>query len=72
MRLAGRQVGPSQQPVGQLAASQTHAPPTHSCPALHGLDVPHRQLPAVQRSVAWVLHVVQTAPAVPQLVLVFD
>jgi hypothetical protein len=26
---------PSQQPAGQLAASQTHAPFLHSCPAAH-------------------------------------
>ena len=35
------QVVPWQHPVGHDAASHTHAPPTHSCPAPHGEPVPH-------------------------------
>jgi hypothetical protein len=61
-----------QQPDGQLAASQTHAPPTHDWPLLQPGFVPHRQLPAVQRSEVDVWQLVQTAPLVPQAVSVFD
>jgi hypothetical protein len=41
---------PLQQPLGQLAALHTHAPPTHACPAPHGAPVPQAHAPAAQRS----------------------
>lgn len=41
---------PSQQPVGQLVASQTQLPPTHRCPLEHRSLPPHSQLPPLHRS----------------------
>ena len=37
-----------QHPLGHDAASQTHAPPTHSCPATQGEPVPHWQTPIAE------------------------
>lgn len=48
--LPGRQVLPLQQPVGQLVALQTHAPPTHRWPDTQAEPVPQRQAPAVHLS----------------------
>lgn len=59
----------SQQPLGQLTASQTHAPPTQESPAPHGFPTPHLHAPAVQRSLAWLTHEAQTDPPAPQEVL---
>jgi hypothetical protein len=56
-----------QQPVGQLVASHTHAPPTHRWPAPQAALVPQRQAPAVQRSPV-VPHEVHAAPAAPHAV----
>jgi hypothetical protein len=39
-----------QQPLGQLAASHTQAPPEHRWPEAHGLPAPHWQPVLVQRS----------------------
>jgi hypothetical protein len=47
-------VPPTQHPVGHDAASQTHAPPTHACPAAHGAPLPHRHSPAVEHPSAFV------------------
>ena len=58
----------SQQPLGQLVASQTHAPFMHRWPVAQALPVPHLQEPAVQRSDAWLWQEMQTAPEVPHAV----
>jgi hypothetical protein len=42
-------VAPWQHPAGQDFASQTHAPPTHSCPATHGEPVPHWHMPIAEQ-----------------------
>jgi hypothetical protein len=55
----------SQQPAGQLVASQPHTPPTHACPEGQGAPVPQVHAPAVQRSVLMVRQLVQTWPALP-------
>jgi hypothetical protein len=39
-----------QQPLGQLVASHTHAPPTQRVPLAQGAVAPHLQAPPVQRS----------------------
>jgi hypothetical protein len=56
---------PAQQPVGQLAALHTHAPPTQRCPAPHAAEVPHWQAPLVQLSAEAALHEEHVAPAMP-------
>jgi hypothetical protein len=58
-----------QQPVGQLVASQTQAPPEQRCPAAHALFVPHLQAPVVQRSPV-VPQLVQAPPVIPHWVAV--
>jgi hypothetical protein len=64
----------SQQPLGQLAALQTHAPPTQACPWVQAEPAsappPQRHEPATQRSVNRVAQVAQTVPPVPHAVLV--
>lgn len=56
-----------QQPVGQLVASHTQAPPTQRCPAPHAAPVPQRHAPVVQRSPVRP-QLVHAAPAAPQAV----
>ena len=65
----GWQTPPLQQPVGQLLALQTHAPPTHWVPEGHGPPVePHTHIPFTQLS-AWLgLQLTHAAPPVPQAV----
>jgi hypothetical protein len=58
----GSQVRPLQQPFAQLAASQTHAPLTHSCPAGQLVAV-QAQAPLTHTSP--VAHEMQAAPSVP-------
>jgi hypothetical protein len=59
----------SQQPVGQLVASQTHDPPEQRCPATHAAPAPQAHAPVVQRS-DFASQAAQLAPAEPQLVVV--
>jgi hypothetical protein len=59
---------PLQQPLGQLAALHTHAPPTHACPAPQGAPVPHAHAPAVQRSDVVASHAPHAPPAGPHAV----
>jgi hypothetical protein len=62
------QVLPSQQPVGQLVGSHTHAPPRQRCPAAHAAPVPHAHAPLVQLSAVSGSHALQTAPTLPHAV----
>jgi hypothetical protein len=55
----------SQQPVGQLVASQTHLPLTQRWPATQGDPAPHVHLPPVQVS-AVVPQLMQVPPLMPQ------
>jgi len=61
----GWQTSPAQHPVGQLAALQTHEPPTHCWPAPQAAFAPHLQLPPAQLSAVVVLQALQVAPAFP-------
>ena len=56
---------PAQQPVGQLAALHTHAPPTQRCPAPQAAEAPHWQAPPAQLSAEAALQAAQVAPARP-------
>jgi hypothetical protein len=56
---------PAQQPVGQLAALHTHAPPTQRWPAPHAAELPHMQAPPAQLSAEAGLQAVQVAPSMP-------
>jgi hypothetical protein len=61
----------TQQPVGQLVALHTHAPPTHRVPDAHGPGaLPHRQVPAKgsQRSAFVLSQAEQEPPLTPQAV----
>lgn len=69
--LVGVQTLPTQHPLGQLVASQTHAPPTHRCPEPHAAPAPHAQAPLRQLSEAGAPHAAQVAPAVPHVVVAF-
>jgi hypothetical protein len=61
---------PWQQPSGQLAAVQRHAPETQAWPAPQPPSrVPHTQEPPVQRSVLSPTQLAQTAPPMPHAVL---
>jgi hypothetical protein len=62
-----RQLLPLQHPVVHDALVQAQAPVWQTCPAPHALPAPHRQTPAVQRSVD-PEHGAQAAPPVPQAV----
>ncbi len=59
---------PEQQPVGHDAASQTHWPPEHSCPAPHAAAPPQVQPPLAEQPSALDPQLVHVAPAVPQAV----
>lgn len=61
------QVSPSQQPLGQLRASQMHRPLTHRWPGSQALPVPHTQAPSTQPSAFVGLHAMQLSPARPQV-----
>lgn len=63
-----RHVVPSQQPLGQLVASQTHAPLTQRCPEPHGAPVPQAHSPSVHRSEP-ASHAVHISPPSPHAVL---
>lgn len=62
----------SQQPVGHDAASQTHTPETHCCPAPHAAPVPQAQPPLVQRSAVIVEQALHAAPPPPHTAAVSD
>jgi hypothetical protein len=62
-----RQTLPSQQPLGQLVASQTHVPETQRWPVPHGGSVPHAHSPFVQRS-APSSHALHASPPPPHAV----
>jgi hypothetical protein len=62
-------VPPAQHPVGHDAASQTHAPPTHACPAAHGAPLPHRHSPMAEHPSAFVAsHATHASPPKPHAV----
>lgn len=54
-----------QQPVGQLAALHSQAPPTHAWPRAQAGPLPHWQVPWAQLSARVALQAEQLAPAVP-------
>jgi hypothetical protein len=54
-----------QHPVGQLAALQTQAPPTHRWPVAHAAAAPHLQVPLAQSSARFESQAAQVAPAAP-------
>ncbi len=59
---------PSQQPFGQLVASQVHTPPSHFWPLVHAAEAPHWQAPsAEQLSAREGSHATQVAPARPHV-----
>ena len=58
---------PEQQPEGQLAALQTHAPATHARPAPHAGPAPQRHAPAAQPSAIVEEQAVHAAPPTPQV-----
>lgn len=58
----------SQQPDGQLVASQTHAPPEHRWPIWQAAPAPHAQAPEVQRS-DLASHAAQLMPDAPHAVV---
>lgn len=62
----GWQMAPVQQPVGQEAASHTHAPFTQACPVPHAGPVPQEQAPATQPSAVVAAQDVHAAPPFPQ------
>lgn len=54
---------PEQQPVGQLVASHTQAPPLQRCPAPHAGLLPHAQVPSLAHESARVgSHAAQRSP----------
>lgn len=65
---AALQVSPVQQPVGQVVALQTHAPPTHFDPGLQAGPVPQPHAPPAHVSATVASQVVQPPPPVPQAV----
>lgn len=65
------QAPPTQQPLGQLVPSQTHAPSRQRWPAEQAGPAPHAQAPvAEQASATSGAQAVQAAPAVPQVAIV--
>jgi hypothetical protein len=66
------QTFPLQHPAGQLFVSQTHWPPTHSCPAPHGAPPPHAQAPTVQRSAFVGSHAPHAPPPLPHCEALVD
>lgn len=71
VRLAARQVVPSQQPLGQDVASHTHAPPSQRWPTAHIALPPHAQTPPeVQPSARVASQATHAAPAVPHRIAV--
>jgi hypothetical protein len=58
------QTSPAQHPLGQVVASQTHAPPTHFDPGLHAGPVPQVHAP-LQESEEVGSQVAHPPPAVP-------
>ena len=58
----------AQHPFGHEAASQTHAPLLHSCPAAHAALVPHSHAPATQPVDALGLQAMHELPFVPHAV----
>jgi hypothetical protein len=58
---------PLQQPLGQLVALQTQAPPTHCWPAPQAAFAPQRQVPAPQPSALGAVQEAQAAPPTPQV-----
>lgn len=54
-----------QQPVGQLLASQTQAPPTQRCPGWHAGPVPQAHAPETQPLLRVPSQATQLAPPVP-------
>jgi hypothetical protein len=65
-RLCARHACPSQQPPGQLVASQTQLPATQRCPAAHAGALPQRHCPFAHWS-APAPHATQAWPAAPQV-----
>jgi hypothetical protein len=64
------QVVPWQQPAGQEAASQMHAPFMQCCPAWQGGPPPQRQAPvAAQVSDLSASQMPQAAPPLPQVLI---
>lgn len=61
-------VVPLQQPLGQLVALQTQAPPTQRCPTAHMALAPHRQPAPVHASARVASQVTHAAPLVPHWV----
>jgi hypothetical protein len=57
----------SQQPPGQLAALQTHAPPTHASPAPHAGPLPHLHVLPLQVSAVSASHAPHAPPPVPHV-----
>lgn len=64
------QVLPLQQPVGQLAGLQTHAPPTQRWPVPHAGLAPHLHPPPLQLSARVASQVEHAAPEAPHLEIV--
>lgn len=65
---AATHVVPEQQPDGQLAALQTHAPAAHTWPAPHAALLPHRHLPALlQASALSGSHATHATPFFPHV-----
>jgi hypothetical protein len=62
---AGMQLVPLQQPLGQLVASHTQAPPAQRWPLVHAAPVPQRQAPLAQPSAIVGSHATQAAPPLP-------
>jgi hypothetical protein len=64
--LPGKQLLPSQQPLGQVAALHVQPPLTQVWPGMHSAFEPQRQTPLSQRSEATGSHAEQLPPPVPQ------
>jgi hypothetical protein len=60
----------SQQPVGQLVASHTHAPPTQRWPSAHTPELPHAHEPVAEQRSAPASQAAQVVPPAPQAVTV--
>jgi hypothetical protein len=69
--LPGRQLVPSQQPLGQVVESQRQAPLTQVWPVWHSAPAPQRHTPSSQRSEATVSQAEQLPPPVPQRLMPF-
>lgn len=64
--LPGRQLFPSQQPLGHVVESQVHAPFKQVWPGPHSAPAPHLHAPPTQRSAATGSHAAHTPPPLPQ------